>query len=85
MNERVMPKAKLDNLVLMCRGFYEDVNNDTLDKMFEATRDLEKEVGLGTSSLQDVITGIIRYSGLKHDATNEDIYKVLEVLGWTVE
>jgi hypothetical protein len=34
--------------------------------------------------LADLLCGILTYSGLKPDATNEDIYKVLEVLGWTV-
>lgn len=34
--------------------------------------------------LADLLSSILTYSGLKPDATNEDIYKVLDVLGWTV-
>lgn len=89
MADNKIPKEKLDDVLAVARHYY-DLNTkagdtDALTAMLASARDLEEEAEIGMHALLDVITGIVRYSGLKHDATNEDIYKVLEVLGWTVE
>lgn len=85
MSEKKIPKEKLDNMIRLCRGYYHNLDNDALDEMMEATRDLEGAIDVSLFSTQEIVTGILRHRGLKPDATNEDIYKVMEVLGWTVE
>lgn len=44
----------------------------------------EKAFGSNEVSLRDFLMSVIGGFGLKPDATNEDIYKVLEVLGYEV-
>lgn len=85
MSDKKIPKEKLDNLLLLCGGYYNSLDDESLSEMMRATKELETDIGVSMFALQDVVTGIIRSRGMKPDATNEDIYKVMEVLGWTVE
>ena len=87
MSEKKIPKAKLDRCIELSRRYFDvtgPLNHDLLDEKIDACRDLEKTVGLGIVVFSDLLSGILNYYGLKRDATNEDIYKVLEVLGWQV-
>jgi hypothetical protein len=61
------------------------LNRDLLDELSNACRELEESVDLGIVVFANLLSSILNRFGLKYDATNEDIYKVLEVLGWEVE
>ena len=86
MSEKKLPKAKLDWLIVACTAFYsascESKRERALKEMSRATREFCDYPSVRPYALQDLITGMVR---LKPDATKEDVYKVLEVLGWTVE
>lgn len=87
MAENKIHKDNLDRCIDLTRTYYAVgtlANEDALQEMLEAAKELENDVGLGVFALLDFISSIIRYSGMKPEATNEDIYKVLEVLGWQV-
>lgn len=87
MSEKKIPKAKLDEAIKQAR-YYFDVNvpQDKKDvgAMFNAATAAYPK-GFYAYVLSDLLSSILTHSGLKRDATNEDIYKVLEVLGWEVE
>ena len=88
MSDKNIPKKTLDKLLDLTRTYYGGdtlANEDALAEMIREYRRMEADVAIGCFALLDFIASIIRYSGLKRDATNDDIYKVLEVLGWTVE
>ena len=83
MTERVIDKSKLDEAIEAVRHYYDpDVFNEE-----GAAKEMIDICGAvkPVDCFLDLLTSILRYKGLKHNANNEDIYKVLEVLGWTVE
>lgn len=82
---KTINKAKLDAGIDLVKRYYVDDKMDVLRDMLATTNEAEQLAGLGLHSINELLTSITRPSGLKPDATNEDIYKVLEVLGWSVE
>lgn len=88
MSEKKLPKAKLEQAIELVKAYYDptafEVSHSKMKDMHEACCALERDVKLGSFVLLDFITCIVRYGGMNFDATNEDIYKVLEVLGWQV-
>lgn len=86
MSEKKLPKAKLDWLIVACAAFYSatcDAKRECAWKeVSRASKAISPDSFVRVYALQDLITGIVR---LSPDATKEDVYKVLEVLGWTVE
>ena len=81
-------KAQLDTLISMNRGYW-NLNCDDDDlikakcktKLIYARKTFGDIFGMG---LDMFIGEIVQDLGLKPTATNEDIYKVLEVLGYEV-
>lgn len=88
-NERMIPREALDAAIAAVKRYYSDEvpagDQDAANAMLDACREAETACGVGLCKAADILVGILSYSGWKRDATNEDIYKVLEVLGWTVE
>lgn len=83
-----IPKAKLDRCIELNRRYFDVMSpfdDDLLNEKIDVGNKLELEVKVGIMILSNLLSSIMAYSGLKPDATNEDIYKVLEVLGWEVE
>lgn len=81
-------KAQLETLISMNREYWslrvfdgETIRSKCRTMHLYATKTFGVDLG---KVLQDVVGGTLRYRGLKPDATNEDIYKVLEVLGYEV-
>lgn len=88
MSEKKIPKAKLDHCIELNRRYFDVMSpfdDDLLNEKIDVCNELEREVKVGVVILSNLLSSIMAYSGLKNDATNEDIYKVLEVLGWEVE
>ena len=82
--DKVLDKAKLDELIEMTRNYWHegDISESTekligMRKFYEANfpRDLD---------LRGFLNSIISGLGMKPDATNEDIYAVLRILGWVI-
>jgi uncharacterized protein YutE (UPF0331/DUF86 family) len=83
---KMIPKEKLDAAIEKVRDYYHGgYDEDVLRDMMAACREVEKACGFSLHAMIDLLVGIVRHGGMKPDATNEDIYKVLEVLGWSVE
>ena len=87
---KTIGKALLDNAIDKCRAHYvSDGDGDisaSASAFVDACTAVEKSAGLCLCAVSDLLASIYpQYKGLKPDASNEDIYKVLEVLGWTVE
>ena len=83
---KTMSKVLLDKAIEKARHYY-DVSLPFDDKDVGEFMDLSNAVSdqLGLCIFSNLLASIFSYSGLKNDATNEDVYQVLEVLGWTVE
>lgn len=88
MSEKKLPKAKLERAIDLVKAYFDptdwELSHSKLNDMHEACCALESKADLGSFVLLDFISCIVRYSGMNRGATNEDIYKVLEVLGWQV-
>lgn len=81
-------KAQLDTLISMNRGYWNhDITGigliDAKCKAMHlyARKTFGEDFGMELCAL---VSTIIKGNGLKPEATNEDIYKVLEVLGYEV-
>lgn len=88
MSEKKIPKAQLDRCIELNRRYFDVMSpfdQELLNEKIDVCNELEREVKVGIMILSNLLCSIMAYSGLKNDATNEDIYKVLEVLGWEVE
>ena len=82
-----IPKAKLDRCIELSRRYFDvttPMDHDLLDAKIEACNELERAVDVGYIVFSDLLSSVLTYHGLNNNATNEDIYKVLEVLGWQV-
>ena len=84
---KTMSKVLLDKAIEQTRFYYD------LDVRFE-DKDVHAYIGACRAAyaateyntvMCDFLASLFSFHGLKNDATNEDVYKVLEVLGWTVE
>lgn len=82
---KTINKAKLDAAIELVKRYYHLDEQDVLEEMLDSTCEVEKCAMLGLHTIIELLTSILRPSGLKAYAANEDVYKVLEVLGWTVE
>lgn len=88
MSKRVIPKEQLDRCIELTRKYHDPecpYDRDLMDEKRDACLDLERSTARCIYTFSDLLSSIFTYTGLNRDATNEDIYKVLEVLGWTVE
>lgn len=85
--EKVINKANLDELIGMVRTYLYSGSFG----IFEMRRKCEEIIAFANNffphalRMVDLVQTIFSYGGFKPDATNEDVYKVLEILGWTVK
>lgn len=80
---KTIDKASLDKAIEAVRHYYDPVvinEEGAAKEMLDICRAVKP-----IDCFIDLLSSILRYKGLKHNATNEDIYKVLEVLGWSVK
>ena len=85
-DNKTISMAKLDAAIDAVRIFYVvDSSKEHASAMFDACERAMLGKDASMYSLCNVISGIVGGPRcLGQDATNEDIYKVLEVLGWSV-
>ena len=85
---KVINTAKLDKLIGMLRRYWFDITSvDEIQKFCKEYHDFASEnLPETATSICYLLDAIFPTTfGLKTDATNEEIYKVLEVLGWEVK
>ena len=85
---KTISKQKLDTLMDLYRELndnpYEERDlNRILKEAMNVAEAIEKDSGINWLTINDFIWSVVR--GLKRDATNEDIYKVLGLLGWGIQ
>ena len=81
--DEIIDKTKLDELIEAVREFWSPRRAKSHEEILERTWALCKE--LKQRNLQELLHSILGGSnGLNQYATNEDIYRVLAVLGWRV-
>lgn len=87
MTEKKIPKMQLDQCIEATKNYFDPnvpFSHGLLDAKIDVCLRLEESVRVGMIVFGDFLGSILTPSGLRPDATNEDIYKVLEVLGWQV-
>lgn len=76
-------KAKLDVLIAMVKEYWENEGDNK--KRCQRIQEYYEDEFPGKADIYAFVRSIISAFGIKPDATNEDIYKALEVLGCEVE
>ena len=82
-----VPKTILNKCIENCRNFWKTPHPDCqkyLDALTTYSEVLAEITNLSAFSWQDIIGGILANDGINKDATNEQIYEVLKILGWEV-
>ena len=84
---RKVPKTILNKCIDNCRNFWKTPYPDCQkygDAWHTYSEALKDTTNLSAFSWQDIIGGILANDGINKDATNEQIYEVLKILGWEV-
>lgn len=85
MVKKRIPKAHLDKVINGYREYWRGgAHPYILDDVISECMRIYAITGIYWYSLQNAIDGIVATHGLKPDATNEDIYAILRLLGWEV-
>lgn len=83
--KKVIPKGLLDEALAYLKDYYHcSPTKQVLERTHTITHEIEFHTGVAWYSLEDLICSILSGSGVKPDATNEDIYAILRLLGWEV-
>lgn len=82
---KVFKKAKLDKLIEMVREYWTNLDIKTAAERLEKMNTYKDKHFPKRCDIMPMLNSILSCFGMKQDATNEDIYKVLEVLGWEVK
>lgn len=85
MANKVIPKLLLDKALDMERAYWDpDSSGIRADDVFQWHKRIEQECGVYWSALSSLCSAIFPQRGLKPNATNEDVYAILRLLGWEV-
>ena len=88
--EKVLSKKLLDELIELHRAYNGMGAHSTEEMaahcglMIAKASELERLNGATWHSINDLLSGCISSGGLNEAATNEDIYRLLAILGWKV-
>ena len=85
---KTISKVKLDAAIESARHWHDlevPFEEKDVSAHLEVCKVADASGGLLGYCFSSFFSSLFGYKSLKEDATNEDIYKVLEVLGWTVE
>ena len=82
-------KACLEELIDVARLYHsqecdESTRNQCLKQNLYLSKLLEEETGVLFIAWSDLIHSILMYKGFNSNATNDDIYYCLRLLGWEV-
>lgn len=85
MANKVIPKTLLDRVIDLNREYWSG-SSDPLanERIIDLCTRIDSLSGINWFSLHNFLSAVFPQRGLKHDATNEDIYAVLRLLGWEV-
>ena len=85
MAKKVIPKTLLDNVIELAREYWTGSSYPFAnERQIDLCTKIDALVGINWYSLLNFMFAVFPQRGLKHDATNEDIYAVLRLLGWEV-
>ena len=82
-----VPKRTLNPCIEICRSFWQTPYPDCkkyLDSLRIYSDDLDEATKTSAISWEDFLGGILANNGINKDASNEQIYEVLKILGWEV-
>ena len=85
--DKVINKTILESIIVAIRTYLYSDGIDA-EEMKTSCEQITRFAALhlpNTLRIVDLVSAIVAFNGIKPDATNEDIYKVLEVLGWAVK
>ena len=79
-----VPKALLDEAISLTQEYYTSGSAETLSQLSNISRQIEAETGIWWNNIENLLSSVLSYRGIKPNATPEDIYAILRLLGWEV-
>lgn len=84
LKKRSIPKDLLDEAIVLTREYYSSGSPEALSSLTDRSRRIEEKTGIWWNNIENLLSSILSYHGIKPDATPEDIYAILRLLGWEV-
>ena len=85
MAKRPIPKALLDRAIELTMQYWHSASHPlAVEDIISLCMQIQDVTGINWFSLQNMLDSVFPVAGLKEDATNEDIYAILRLLGWKV-
>lgn len=79
-----IPKALLNEAIALTQEYYTSGSTETLSHLSDISRQIEDETGIWWNNIENLLSSVLSYRGVKPDATPEDICSILRLLGWEV-
>lgn len=79
-----IPKTLLDEAISLTQEYYTSGSAETLSHLNDIPRQIEDKTGIWWNHIENLLSSVLVYRGIKPDATPEDIYAILRLLGWEV-
>ena len=79
-----IPKKQFDEVVRLCREYWNTGDPENLKPQFEVAMEIEKATGINWLSIVHFVDCIIQTMGILPGASDEMLYILLRVLGWEV-
>lgn len=84
MKGTAIPKPLLAEAIALTREYYLTGSSLTLSNLNDKTRMIERSTGIWWNNLENLLSSILSYRGIKPEATFDDICSILRQLGWEV-
>lgn len=88
--KKIIKRKLLEDVVNTSREYWhseictDEEIREACDRCGAAAEALEEDCGINAWTIRNFVDSLLRYDGLKREATNEEIIELLEKLGWTV-
>lgn len=79
-----IPKALLNDAIVFTQDYYASGFAETLLQLSDRSMRIEEKTGIWWNNIENLLSSILSFQGIKPDATHEDVYAILRLLGWEV-
>lgn len=81
---KTVKKIEVDRLIRYTKRWWLGSDEDDLNAMLLQSEALGRQTGIEWTAWLNIMDSIFKADGLNNAATNEQVYQILNILGWEV-